>query len=96
MATTYTRWIHHGEALDDMVDDDANVQYNAILSHAKGDVDNANPWDNGDQETVQENQYISGMEEDEGPGDNGISELIVDMGKGHVLARKCVNLERNI
>jgi hypothetical protein len=49
MATTYTRWIHHGEALDDMVDDDANVQYNAIMSHAKGDVDNANPWDDGDQ-----------------------------------------------
>jgi hypothetical protein len=24
MATTYTRWIHHGEALEDMVDDDAN------------------------------------------------------------------------
>jgi hypothetical protein len=26
MATTYTRWIHHGEALEDMVDDDANVR----------------------------------------------------------------------
>ena len=56
MATTYTRWIHHGEALEDMVDDDANVQDNAILPDAEEDVDNAAPRDGGDQETVQENQ----------------------------------------
>jgi hypothetical protein len=63
METTYTRWIHHGEALDDMVDKDANVQDNAnlqddgveeiaILLDAEGDVDNATPRDGGDQETV--------------------------------------------
>jgi hypothetical protein len=65
MATIYTRWIHHGEALVDMVDDDANIQDNTILSDARVDVDNAAPRDGGDQEMVQENQYISGMEEDE-------------------------------
>jgi hypothetical protein len=70
MATTYTRWIHHREALEDMVDDDENVQDNTILPDAEGDVDNAAPRDGGYQETVQENQYISGMEEDEGPGDD--------------------------
>jgi hypothetical protein len=54
MSTTYTRWIHHGEALEDMVDEDANVQDNAILqdegvekiailSDEEGDVDNAAP-----------------------------------------------------
>jgi hypothetical protein len=37
---------------------------------------------------VQENQYISGMEEDEGLGDDGISELIADLGKGQVLSEK--------
>jgi hypothetical protein len=52
MATTYTRWIHHGEALKDMVDDDENVQDNAILSDVEGGVDNAAPWDGGDQEMV--------------------------------------------
>jgi hypothetical protein len=52
MATTYTRWIHHGEALEDMVYDDTNVQDNTILPDAKGDVDNAAPRDGGDQETV--------------------------------------------
>ena len=88
MATTYTRWIHHGEALEDMVDDDANVQDYAILPDAEGDVDNAAPRDGGDQEMVQENQYISGMEEDEGPGDDGMSELIADLGKGQVLGEK--------
>jgi hypothetical protein len=31
MATTYTRWIHHREGLEDMVDDDENAQDNAIL-----------------------------------------------------------------
>jgi hypothetical protein len=78
METTYTRWIHHGETLEDMVDDDANVQDNAILQddgveeiailpNAEGDVDNVAPLDGGDQRMVQENQYISGMEEDEGP-----------------------------
>jgi hypothetical protein len=36
MATTYTRWIHHGEALEDMVDDDENVQDNTILLDAEG------------------------------------------------------------
>jgi hypothetical protein len=36
MATTYIRWIHHGEALEDMVDDDANVHDNAILPDAEG------------------------------------------------------------
>jgi hypothetical protein len=25
METTYTRWIHHGEALEDMIDEDANI-----------------------------------------------------------------------
>jgi hypothetical protein len=48
MATTYTRWIHHGEALEDIVDDDANVQNNAIMADAEGDVDNAAPHDSGD------------------------------------------------
>jgi hypothetical protein len=59
MSTTYTRWIHHGEALEDMVDEDANVQDNAILqdegvekiailSDEEGDVDNAAPRDGGD------------------------------------------------
>jgi hypothetical protein len=43
MATTYTRWIHHAEALEDMVDDDVNVPDNAILPDAEGDVDNAAP-----------------------------------------------------
>jgi hypothetical protein len=63
MATTYTRWIHHGEALEDMVDEDANVQDNAILHDdgveeiailldAEGDVDNAAPRDGGDQKMV--------------------------------------------
>jgi hypothetical protein len=51
-------------------------------------VDNAAPRDGGDQEMVQENQYISGMEEDEGLGDDGISELIADLGKGQVLSEK--------
>jgi hypothetical protein len=51
--TTYTRWIYHGEALEDMVDNDENVQDNAILLDAEGDVDNASPRDGGDQETVQ-------------------------------------------
>jgi hypothetical protein len=103
MATTYTRWIHHGEALEDMVDDDANVQDNvvqenailqddgvkeiAILPDVEGDVDNAASEDGGGQETVQENQYISGMKEDEGPRD-GNSELIADLGKGEVLGEK--------
>jgi hypothetical protein len=61
MTTTYTRWIHHGEALEDMVDEDANVQDNAILqddgvkkiailSDVEGYVDNAAPRDGGDQE----------------------------------------------
>jgi hypothetical protein len=36
---------------------------------------------------VQEKQYISGMEEDEGPED-GFSELIADLGKGEVLEEK--------
>jgi hypothetical protein len=36
MATTYTRCIHHGEALEDMVGDDENVQDNAILPDAEG------------------------------------------------------------
>jgi hypothetical protein len=45
-------------------------------------VDNAALRDGGDQETVQENQYISGMEQDEGSRDDGMSELIADMGKG--------------
>jgi hypothetical protein len=36
IATNYTRWIHHGEALEDMVDDDANVQDNTILPDAEG------------------------------------------------------------
>ena len=45
---------------------------------------NAAPRDGGDQETVQENQDISGMEEDEGSED-GISELIADLCKGEVL-----------
>jgi hypothetical protein len=49
MATTYTRWIHHGEALEDMVDDDENIQDNTILLDAEGDVDNAAPQDGGDQ-----------------------------------------------
>jgi hypothetical protein len=71
-----------------MVDDDANVQDNAILPDVKGDVDNAAPRDGGDQEMVQENQYISGMDEDEGPGDDGMSELIADLGKGQVLGEK--------
>jgi hypothetical protein len=31
MATTYTRWIHHGEDLEDMVDKDADVPDNAIM-----------------------------------------------------------------
>jgi hypothetical protein len=88
MATTYTRWIHHGEALEDMVDDDANVQDNTILPDAEGDVDNSAPQDGGDQETIQENQYISSMDEDEGPGDDGIYELITDFGKGQVLSEK--------
>jgi hypothetical protein len=70
MTTTYTRWIHYGEALEDMVDDDANVQDNTILPDAEGDVDNAAPQDGGDQETVQKKQYISGMKEDEGPRDD--------------------------
>jgi hypothetical protein len=59
ISTTYTRWIHHGEALEDMVDEDANVQDNAILqdegvekiailSDEEGDVDNAAPRDGGD------------------------------------------------
>jgi hypothetical protein len=52
MTTTYTRWIHHGEALEDMVDDDANVQDNAILPDAEGDVDNVAPRYGGDQEMV--------------------------------------------
>jgi hypothetical protein len=43
MATTYTRWIHHGEALEDMVNDDENVQDNIIMSDAEGNVDNAAP-----------------------------------------------------
>jgi hypothetical protein len=81
MATTYTRWIHHGEALEDMVDDDENVHDNAILPDAEGDVDNAAPQDGGDHKTVQENQYISGMEEDGGPKDDGMSELITHWGK---------------
>jgi hypothetical protein len=71
-----------------MVDDDENVQDNTILLDAEGDVDNASPRDGGDQETVHENQYISGMEEDEGPGDDGMSELIADLGKGQVLGEK--------
>jgi hypothetical protein len=49
MATTYTRWIHHGEALEDMVDDDENVQDNTILLDAEGDVNNGAPLDDGDQ-----------------------------------------------
>jgi hypothetical protein len=49
MATTYPRWIHHEEALEDMVDDDENVQDNTILPDAEGDVDNGAPWDGGDQ-----------------------------------------------
>jgi hypothetical protein len=48
MATTYTRWIHQGEALENMVDDDENVQDNTILPNAEGDVDNAAPQDGGD------------------------------------------------
>jgi hypothetical protein len=28
------------------------------------------------------------MEEDEGPGDDGMSELIADLGKGQVLSEK--------
>jgi hypothetical protein len=52
MATTYTRWIHHGEALEYMVDDDANVHYNTILLDAEGYVDNAAPRDGGDRESV--------------------------------------------
>jgi hypothetical protein len=51
-------------------------------------VDNTTPQDGGDQETIPENQYISGMEEDEGPRDNEISELIADLGKGEVLSEK--------
>jgi hypothetical protein len=39
------------------------------------------------KKTVQENQYISGMKEDEGPRD-GNSELIADLGKGEVLGEK--------
>jgi hypothetical protein len=81
METTFIRWIHHGEALEDMVDDDANVHDNAILPDVEGDVDNAAPWDAGDQETVQENQHISGMEEDKGPKDDGMSELTAQLGK---------------
>jgi hypothetical protein len=88
MATTYTRWIHHGDALEDMVDDDANVHDNAIPPDAQWDVDNATLWDGGDRETVQENQYVSGMEDDEGPRDDGMSELISDLGKGQVLCQK--------
>jgi hypothetical protein len=30
MTTTYTRWIHLGEALKDMVDEDANVRDNGV------------------------------------------------------------------
>jgi hypothetical protein len=90
MATTYTRWIHHGKALEDMIDNDENVQDNAILPDAEGDVDNVAPRNGGDQETIQENQYISGMEEDEGPRDDGMSELITDLGKGQVLGEKNV------
>jgi hypothetical protein len=52
MATTFIRWIHHGEALEYMVDDDANVHYNAILLDAEGYVDNAAPRDGGDRESV--------------------------------------------
>jgi hypothetical protein len=52
IVANYTRWIHHGEALEDMVDDDANVQDNTILPDAEGDVDNAAPRDGGYQETV--------------------------------------------
>jgi hypothetical protein len=48
MATTYIRWVHHGEPLEDMVDDDANVQDNAILPDAERDVDNAARRDGGD------------------------------------------------
>jgi hypothetical protein len=44
--------MHHGEALEYMVDDEANVQDNAILPDAEGDVDNAAPGDGGDQETI--------------------------------------------
>jgi hypothetical protein len=87
MATTYTKWIHHGEALEGMVVDVEHVQGNAILPDVEGDVDNAAPRDGGDQETVQENQYISCME-DEGPGDDGTSEFIADLGKGQVLHEK--------
>jgi hypothetical protein len=89
--------------LDDIVDEDANVQdtmvqenailqdngveENLILSDVEGYVDNASPYNGGDQEMVQENQYISGMEEDEGPED-GFSKLIANLGKGEVLEEK--------
>jgi hypothetical protein len=55
-------------------------------------VDNAGTQDGGDQETVPENQYISGMEEDEGSGDDGMSEFIADLGKGQVLGEKMYEL----
>jgi hypothetical protein len=43
MATTYTRWIHHGEASKDMVGKDANVQENGVQ-------ENAIVWDDGIEE----------------------------------------------
>jgi hypothetical protein len=84
MATTYTWWIHHGEGLEDMADEDANVHDNGVQENAilqddgveeiailpdVGGVDNTNARDSGGQEMVQENQYILGMEdEDHGDG----------------------------
>jgi hypothetical protein len=34
MATTYTWWIHHGEGLEDMADEDANVHDNGVQENA--------------------------------------------------------------